>query len=226
MKKLITLLASSLIAATMVASASAASLTVKDNPNTGRGVFFENLYSTIEINTGTDRRVNAGVFALQYGSNAGTSFTDFLTFCLQVNESLTLPLDHDRVTGEVYFSEEDRKALGTAYGSMMTEEYALADGISAAAMQSIMWEVAEDGATSFDLSSGAFILLTQDVRTKAEEFWVLIQSGTLPFIGFDVFIASGTQDLITTETPLPGAALFMGTGIAAYMSRKRKKATA
>ncbi|MEE9329278.1 MAG: hypothetical protein V3V30_04005 [Parvularculaceae bacterium] len=203
-------------------SASAASVTVRDNPITGPSVYLDDaLRATVTINTGTERTVGAGVFSLQMGS-IDDGFRDFLTFCLQVNESLTLPLEHEITAGDSYFGLADREALGIAFGNMMTTQYALADGISSAAMQIIIWEIAEDGAANFDLTAGAFILLTDAVRDRANEFWVLIQSGTLPVHNFNVLVAAGTQDLLTLETPLPGAALLMGTGIAAFARRRKK----
>ena len=105
----------------------------------------------------------------------------------------------------------------------MTEAYGLKNANTAAAMQAIIWEITEDGAANFDLRSGAFILLTADVLAEADKLWALVISGQFAAIDFDVFSAKGTQDLIVSQVPVPGALLLFGTALAGFASAKRRR---
>ena len=130
--------------------ANAAIVSVRDNPNdNGSSVFASGFSKSVSIqHDGTNRNVRAGVFSLQY--NEGDGWVDFYTFCLQLSEYLSLPRDHERVSGGEYFaSADDVNALGILYGSLMTSEYVFKNATSAAAAQSIIWEITEDGAAWF-----------------------------------------------------------------------------
>ncbi|MBT8472090.1 MAG: hypothetical protein KJN99_05760 [Marinicaulis sp.] len=89
----------------------------------------------------------------------------------------------------------------------------------------IIWEIIEDGATSFDLEVGAFTMNTESVRDVANSFWMAIANGDFTKSGFDVFAARGTQDLITFDTPLPGALPMLLTGFAGFSYRVVGKRT-
>ena len=83
-------------------------------------------------------------------------------------------------------------------------------------MQTIIWEVIEDGAANFNLTSGAFRLYSADVRDKANAFWNLILTGQLKPVKFNVLSARGTQDLIVTEVPIPGGIFLFGSAVAGF----------
>lgn len=210
------------------AMASAATVTVRDNAaDNGSSVFGAGLGRGVTIDyLGTERRVGAGAFSLEYGSDAD-GWVEFLTFCLQISERLTLPNEHERVSGDNYFADQgDRDAVGALFNNFLTTDLGLADATSAAALQVILWEVVEDGSANFDLTMGDFEVVTNSVRNRANTLWSLIVDGLdndeFANIAFDVFVADGTQDLLV-ETPLPGALALMLSGIAGLSFSTRKK---
>lgn len=214
------------LAVVTTGAASAALIPVRDDPANGSSVFPAGLSRTISIeHDGNGRKVRAGVFSLEF--NEGDGWTDFYSFCLQLSESLSLPREHERVSGAAYFSSaEDLDALGILYGALLTPAHVLKNANTAAAAQAIIWEIIEDGATSFDLASGSFRLLTQDVLAEADALWALVTSGQFTPAGIDVFVANGTQDLLTSSVPIPGALPLLISGIAGlgFASRKQRRA--
>ncbi len=223
MSRFKTIFAATAAAITLAAAASAAPVTVRDNPDNGASVFASGLGRSVSINhDGVNRTVGAGAFSLQYQSASG--WTDFLTFCLQLDEWLSLPKDHVRVDGDSYFPvAADRTAIEILYGAFMAPGLGLKDSTSAAAMQSIIWEITEDGASAFDLSSGSFRLLSSDVLSKANSLWALVLSGQYAPVRFDVFSARGTQDLLVSQVPVPGAAFLFGSAIAGFAFARRQR---
>lgn len=223
LSQLKTLLAGLALAISIPAAADAAIVTVRDNPNNGSSVFATGLGRNITIHhDGVDRAVGAGVFSLQYG--AGGTWTDFMTFCLELSARLTLPKDHERVDGEAYFlNTDDRYALGVLYGNFMTAEYGLKNADTGAAMQVIIWEIVEDGAANFNLNAGSFRLMTEGVHDEAMTLWALLTSGAFKPVTFDIFAADGTQDLLVSEVPVPGALYLFGAAIAAGGAIRRRR---
>ncbi|MFN3960624.1 MAG: hypothetical protein ACK4NP_12015 [Parvularculaceae bacterium] len=223
MSRLRTFLAGLALAVALPAAADAAVVTVRDNPGNGSSVFATGLGRSVTIrHNGVNRTVGAGVFSLQYGT--GGDWTDILTFCLELSARLTLPKDHERIAGEAYFPNAvDRQALGILYGNFMTADYGLKNADTGAAMQILIWEIIEDGAANFDLDGGAFKILTSSVRSEALTLWSLLTSGDFKPVRFDVLAARGTQDLIVSEVPLPGALTLFGTALAAGAMRRRPR---
>lgn len=222
MSRLKTFLAGAALSFALPAAAGAAVVTVRDNPNNGSSVFATGLGRNIAIrHDGINRTVGAGVFSLQYGT--GGTWTDVLTFCLELSARLTLPKDHERVDGEDYFLDtDDRTALGILYGNFMTADYGLKNADTGAAMQVMIWEIVEDGAANFNLSAGSFRLMSEGVRNEAIDLWNLLLSGDFKPIAFDVLAAEGTQDLIVSEVPVPGAFLLFATALAAGAIRRKR----
>lgn len=225
MLRLRTVLAGLALVIALPGLANAATVSVRDNAGNGSSAFASGLHRTISIkHDGVNRTVNAGVFSLQHSSDAG--WVDFLTFCLELDEILSLPKTHERVAGTDYFgSAADIDALGVLYGNLMTADFSLKNANTAAAAQAIIWEIVEDGATSFDLAAGSFKLLTKDVLAEANSLWALIVSGTYAATGIDVFRAAGTQDLITSAVPVPGALPLLFSGLAGLAFATRRQRT-
>lgn len=223
MFQLKTVLASLALALAAPTAADAALVTVRDNPNNGSSVFATGLGRNVAIrHDGADRTVRAGVFSLQYGEPS--NWTNFLTFCLELSERLTLPKLHEEIAGRDYFANaDDRQALGVLYGNFLTPEYGFKNASHAAGLQTIVWEIIEDGATNFDLSGGSFRVLTADVLNAANYLWSLIASGDFDAARLKVFAAEGTQDLIVNEVPLPAGAVLFATGLLAVAARRREK---
>ncbi len=223
MFRLKTLLAGIAFGLAVPAAADAALVTVRDNPNNGSSVFATGLGRSVAIrHDGVNRTVGAGVFSLQYSQ--GGTWTDFMTFCLELSAWLSLPKDHERVDGDAYFlNADDRNALGVLYGNFMTADYGLKNADTGAAMQVLIWEVVEDGAAGFNLDGGSFRLFSEGVRNEALNLWNLLLSGDFQPVAFDVFAAEGTQDLLVSEVPVPGALVLFGTAVAAGASLKRRR---
>ena len=223
MSRLRTLFAGLAIAAVLPAAADAAVVTVRDNPNNGASVFASGLGRSVSIrHQGVNRTVGAGVFSLQYGT--GGSWTDILTFCLELSAILTLPKEHERVDGADYVLDaEDHTALGILYRNFMTPDYGLRNADTGAAMQVVIWEIIEDGAADFNLDAGAFRVLTSAVRHEALNLWALLTSGDYAPARFDVLAARGTQDLIVNEVPAPGALILFGSTILAGAAIRRRR---
>ena len=232
MSRLKTLAAGLALALALPAAASAATVTVRDNPSNGDSVFAVNsggaeLGRTFDVTFNGDTfRAGGGVFGLQYGSDAD-GWTDFYTFCFELDENLNLPFAYDWMSGADYFADPDlRNAIGIIFGNFMNETYSFMNSTYAAATQTVIWELMIDGYNGFDLSDGAFLLLTQDVLDVANSLWALIAGGSLNAASFDMLIADGNQDLIVppAEVPVPGALPLLLTGIAGMRLAKRKKA--
>lgn len=222
-----TILATAAAALALAGAAQAAPVTVRDNPNNGSSVFATGLGRTVSINhDGVSRNVGAGVFSLQH--DTGGQWNDFLTFCLELDQWLTLPKQHTEVDGDAYFPNAvDRTALEILFGNFMTSGIGLKNSTTAAAMQTVIWEVIEDGAANFNLSSGTFKLLSSDVLGEANTLWTMILSGQYKAVSFNVFSATGTQDLLVNEVPIPGALWLFGSAVAGIgFSRRHKKAIA
>ena len=220
-----TLIAGLALAIVLPGLASAETISVRDNPNTGPSVWLaSNLHRSVSIQVGgVNRSVQAGVFSLQHSADSG--WVDFLTFCLQLDEYPTLPKDHTLVDGATYFpSAADRTALGVLYGNFLTSGTGLQNANTSAALQAIVWEIVEDGASAFDLSSGSFKLFTADVLTAANGLWSMIISGDYSAVKLDVLAADGTQNLLIPSVPLPGALSLLLSGIAGlgFAARMRK----
>jgi hypothetical protein len=224
MRQIGTFLAAAFAMCAITGQAAAETVTVRDNPVNGGSVFHSGLGRSISIEfNGTSRTVGAGAFGLQF--NTGSEWRDFVTFCLDLNEWLVLPNQYVRVDDETFFtSDADRTAMGALYGNLLTTEFGLKDATSAAALQSIIWEIREDGAANFDLASGAFRLVSADVLLRAQSLWGLIVSGQINPVDFDVFTARGTQDLLVSEVPLPAAFILFGAGLAGLGAVRRKRA--
>ena len=174
-----TLLATAAITIAGATGANAATVLVRDNPNDGPSVFTSGLFQTVNVtydnamDVSVTRNVNAGVFSLQYDD--GGAWQDFLTFCLQISESLSLPMEHERVDGATY-AGANAEAMGIIFGNLLNDTHGLLDGTSAAAIQTMLWEIVEDGANNFDLQMGTFQVNSESVaparrRTLASCYW-------------------------------------------------------
>ena len=215
-----TLAASLACALALPAGASAATLTIRDNPDNGASVFHEGLAQSVKIEyLGGRQSVTAGVFGLQHETDDG--WQDFVTLCLQIGERLSLPKGYERVAGDDY-AGENAAALGTVFTTFFSDPAQISDAKTAAAVQLIVWEIMEDGADNFSLRQGNFKVWSRSVRLHANDIWVnMIANG--PAGDFDVFAANGTQDLLVAETPLPGAALILLSGVAGLRLASRRK---
>ena len=179
--------------------------------------------STSYTLNGTGRSAAAGMFRLT-GTSTNGAVQDFLAFCLEPLETLTLPKDHTVGT-----------TLGTSVldrlGALMSNAFTLVTGSqSAAAFQMAAWEIANESNGSLDLANGGFRITSaaQGTQSLAQSWLDLIGSGQWSATG-DVTIlsASGTQDLLTNiaPVPVPAAGVLLLGGLAGLGAlRRRRKA--
>ena len=179
--------------------------------------------STSYTLNGTGRSAAAGMFRLT-GTSTNGAVQDFLAFCLEPLETLTLPKDHTVGT-----------TLGTSVldrlGALMSNAFTLVTGSqSAAAFQMAAWEIANESNGSLDLANGGFRITAaaQGTQSLAQSWLDLIGSGQWTSTGnVTILSASGTQDLLTNiaPVPVPAAGVMLLGGLAGLGAlRRRRKA--
>ena len=179
--------------------------------------------STSYTLNGTGRSAAAGMFRLT-GTSTNGAVQDFLAFCLEPLETLTLPKDHT-VGTTLGSSVLDR------LGALMSNAFTLVTGSqSAAAFQMAAWEIANESNGSLDLANGGFRITAaaQGTQSLAQSWLDLIGSGQWTSTGnVTILSASGTQDLLTNiaPVPVPAAGVMLLGGLAGLGAlRRRRKA--
>ena len=179
--------------------------------------------STSYTLNGTGRAAAAGMFRLT-GTSTNGAVQDFLAFCLEPLETLTLPKDHT-VGTTLGSSVLDR------LGALMSNAFTLVTGSqSAAAFQMAAWEIANESNGSLDLAQGGFRITSARSGTQslAQSWLNLIGSGQWTSGGnVTILSASGTQDLLTNiaPVPVPAAGVMLLGGLAGLGAlRRRRKA--
>ncbi len=171
---------------------------------------------------GVNRTAAAGLFRLT-ATGANGTVQDFLAFCLEPLETLTLPRDHSVGSG-LSAPILDRLA------ALMGNGIALVTGAtSAAAFQLAAWEIANEGSGTLDLSRGAFRVTSASgaARSLAQSWLDGIATGAWASAGpVTILSAPGTQDLVTDIAPVPvpaaGILLIGGIGALAAFGRRRR----
>lgn len=225
MRGLKTLVAAAVLCtATSVAPLAAATVNVTTQGTnafrdaSGQNAWFES--SRFSLN-GTSRSAAAGLFRLT-ATGSGGVMQNFLAFCLEPLETLTLPKDHTVGT-----------TLGASIlnrlGTLMSNAFGLVNGSSsAAAFQMAVWEIANESSSSLDLGSGAFMMTQANAATKslAQSWLDNINSGAWTSSRkVTVLSAPGTQDLLTdiAPVPLPAAGVLLLGGLAAMGAVRRRR---
>jgi hypothetical protein len=214
-------------AASALAPASAATVNVtRQGPNafldaTGQNGWWQGVSYTLN---GTSRSgVGAGMFRLTATDSQGRA-QDFLAFCLEPLEWLTLPRDHT-VGSPLSTPILDR------LGALMSNAFSLVNGsASAAAFQMAAWEIANESSGSLNLGDGAFRMTQANATSQnlAQNWLNSITSGYWISNGrATILSAPGTQDLLTNiaPVPVPAAGVLLMGGLAGLGAlRRRRKA--
>lgn len=188
---------------------------------TGKNAWFES--SSYNLN-GTSRNAAAGLFRLT-ATGAGGAMQDFLAFCLEPLQTLTLPKDHT-VGTSLSAPILDR------LGALMSNAFGLVTGASsAAAFQMAVWEIANESSSQLQLSNGGFKMTAANGTTLglAQSWLDNITAGRWTASGkVTILSAPGTQDLLTNIAPVPvpaaGVLLLGGLTAMGALRRRRKSA--
>lgn len=228
MKSLKIILATlAITAATAMAPASAATVNVtKQGSNAfvdanGQNGWWQKV--SYNLNGTTRSGVGAGVFRLT-ATDASGKVQDFLAFCLEPLEWLTLPKDHT-VGSSLSAPILDR------LGALVSNAFLLVNGASsAAAFQMAAWEIANESGANLNLGDGAFMMTQANATSQSlAQGWLnSIASGSWTSSGrVTILTAGGTQDLLTNiaPVPVPAAGVMLLGGIAGLGAlRRRRKA--
>jgi hypothetical protein len=197
--------------------------------------------------------VNAGAFALQYSlTSNGGPWTDFLTYCLEPDETLGINSNGTAYQGTLGASvgnTPDYAASGAQLRALYNNFFAdsLTSATKSAAFQVALWEVAYETKASYTL--GDILIGNANIPTSAGLFGVFDTNGSAPGSPGDIVAAQamqylslfngnwaagqdigvilrvGNQDLVVRLIPEPATAGLLGAGLVglALSTRRRRR---
>lgn len=179
----------------------------------------------------------AGVFRVT-GTDENNVMSNFLAFCLQPLESLTLPKSHLIDNPFAQAVSDNLQALATNAWGLVTSKN------TAAAFQMAAWEITTETASAFDIDDGFFKITGNGTASNNAEglaqTWLDYIADDTWSAGTDMYrilTASGTQDLLTnvieqpvapppstSPVPVPASGLLLIGGLlgAGFVARRRK----
>jgi len=199
-----------------IAAGDAAAVPIQVRDGNGGNVFSDGPGSqNVTINvSGNSKTVGAGAFALQYKFVGSLTWVDFLTYCLEPDETLDIsgltPKNGDFVadvkdTVEYASSGED---ISDLYNTWF--EDSLTSSVKSAAFQVALWETAYD--TGGNLAAGSFILTSAPAAVTAQANAYLNQALWSAGADVGVILRVGNQDLLL-RVPEPASLGLLGASL-------------
>lgn len=153
--------------------------------------------------------VYAGTFALNSPGMGG----DFLAWCLDLNDELTLPSSYETTTSP--FDYHDISAKVADIQSLFDTSYSgldMTDNDTSAAWQQALWEIVYEDSGTYDVASGNFTVTTNGTANGFANGYLAALTGSTTGSYDLTFLDGGkdNQDLVTVSAvPLPASGLML-----------------